>query len=221
MNNFALCLIRRVSIALVATASVLLNTTLAAELPDGLIADYRAAVEGDANAAKQAFEGFTQLVERSPNEPVALVHLGSVQTLMGRDAWMPWNKMRHTEKGLDTMAKAVEILGSVPSEQTFQHVPVDIAVKTVAGISFVSVPKFFGRHGEGADLLNAMVADERLKNLDYRASAPVYFYAGQVAEDADQNDEAVTLYRALLLVSGEGSYAEQARQRLAALGASQ
>jgi len=39
-----------------------------------------------------------------------LAYQGSSYTLVGRDAWMPWNKIGYTEKGLDMIGKALRML---------------------------------------------------------------------------------------------------------------
>ncbi|MGB0867776.1 MAG: hypothetical protein ACPGSC_14790, partial [Granulosicoccaceae bacterium] len=83
---------------------------LGGERHAALLPDYLAASEGDSSAMKRAYNGYSAWVEQSPENPLAQVYLGGVLTLKGRDALMPWNKMKHTEKGLDIMAKAVVLL---------------------------------------------------------------------------------------------------------------
>lgn len=186
-----------------------------------LLPDYIAASSGDRDAFERAFEGYDQWVKEDPKSPTAQAYYGGVLTLKGRDSWMPWNKMKHTEKGLDIMAKAVDLIESSPAATDGWALAERVDVLSLAGINFTQVPDMFGRFEEGNELLQGLVDSEQLLALPIQAVAHVYFFAGQAAEKNESKDHAIGYYKTMLERGATGVNAEKAKQSLAALGASE
>ncbi len=88
----------------------LLSAPVMAIPSDAMIDVYNQAAEGDKILVDVAHQSFEKHITEQGADPLSLVYLGSTQTLMGRDAWMPWNQMAHTEKGLATIAKGLDLL---------------------------------------------------------------------------------------------------------------
>lgn len=196
------------------------QATAGEELHSALLPDYIAASDGDRDAFDRAFEGYEQWVKKSPESPTAQVYYGGVLALKGRDAWMPWNKMKHTEKGLDIMAKAVDLIEKGPAASDERALAERVDVLSLAGINFTQVPDMFGRFEEGYDLLQGLVGSEDLLALPIEAVSHVYFFAGQAAEKNESNDQAIEYYKTMLDRGATGANADKAKQSLAALAAS-
>jgi len=71
---------------------------------------FQAASGGDASARDAAIEAFEKLSASQPGNPVYLAYQGAGIAMRGRDAMMPWEKMKYAEKGADMVQKAVTLL---------------------------------------------------------------------------------------------------------------
>lgn len=201
--------------------SLCVQATADGERHSALLPDYIAASSGDRDAFERAFEGYDKWVKENPNSPTAQAYYGGVLALKGRDSWMPWNKMKHTEKGLDIMAKAVDLIEKAPAASDRSALAERVDVLSLAGINFTQVPDMFGRFEEGYGLLTELVDSKALSALPIQAVAHVYFFAGQAAEKNESKDQAIGYYKSMLDRGATGVNADKAKQSLAALGVSE
>jgi hypothetical protein len=173
--------------------------------------DYLQVSDGNGSARKVA-NAFDDLYQKDESDPLILVLLGSSHTMMGRDALMPWSKMRHTEKGLDEMALALRMLQPQNKTQLFQHMSVDLNVKTIAAISFTQVPGFFGRQEEGYEIFQQVLADPVFVALPGPAKTYVYYYAIEAAVALDNTDQAKQWLSDLRTLNISDEYTQAALQ---------
>jgi hypothetical protein len=179
---------------------------------------YLAGAEGDKRAVDTAVEAFEALLESRPEDPLILVLLGGSQTLQGRDAWMPWNKMSLTEDGLAAMGKAQQWLNPEHDEQMFDGLPVSIQVKALAGITFTQVPDFFGRFEQGYQLLLDASQSELLDATSARSHSHIHFFAASAARKAGEKERHVMLLKRLAALPVNNEYTAAARDALAQAG---
>lgn len=92
-----------------------------------------AASSKNKKAIKKAESHLKQVLQYDKNNAEALVWLGSLNTLKGRDAWMPWNKLKYVEDGLKLMDRAVSL---------DRH---NIKIRLVRANNNASLPSFFNR----------------------------------------------------------------------------
>ncbi len=116
---------------------------------------FRKAMAGDVAATGQAVRAFEILVAAdSPETPLYLSYLGAAQSLEGRNAWMPWAKIKATERGLDTLDKALRSLQPPQDTIRVNDVPVSMEVRFVVAQTFLTVPdSIFHRADQGRKLL--------------------------------------------------------------------
>lgn len=119
---------------------------------------YKQALNGDSDALDQALEKFHALSAADPKNPLFAVYYGSTQTLRARDALMPWNKMKFSEEGLDTIDKALRKLQPMHDAQLVRGVPVSIETRLVAARTFLALPKFLNRREHGLRLVADAIA---------------------------------------------------------------
>lgn len=161
---------------------------------DAAIEIYNKAAQGDESLVEVAHQSFEQHIAQRGAEALSLVYLGSTQTLMGRDAWMPWNKMTYTEKGLATIAKGLDLLAANPTplaeQQTRQGLPESFLAKSLAASTFTSLPEMFNHFDRGYELFLELLDDDEFKQQKYAATAWVYLYAVQAALNAGDMPQA-------------------------------
>lgn len=126
--------------------------------------------DGSASQAVKAFEGLA--APDSPEAPLYRAYLGAAQALQGREAWLPWNKFRATERGLDTLDKALRQVSPAHDKVLVRGTPVGLEVRLVAASTFVAIPDVvFHRADRGRQLL------EDVARSPLYAGAPAEFRA--------------------------------------------
>ncbi len=89
--------------------------------------------QGDKDAVKRSRALLEKLVGLEPGNAAARAWYGSVLTLCGRDAWLPIEKMRLVQKGLNEMDRAVQLA------------PDDVAIRLLRARNGLSLPGVFHR----------------------------------------------------------------------------
>jgi hypothetical protein len=171
---------------------------------------YLSVSAGEGGSAKQLAKTWEHLYLADEQDPLSLVMLGSSHTLMGRDAWMPWTKLRHTETGLEEMAIAQRLLTDDHKQVYFDNLSVDLQVKSTAAITFTQVPEMFGRHEEGFYLFEDILSDPALEQLPAAALTYLYYYAISAALQLDKNEQAVTWQNDLKALNVDDEYTQAA-----------
>jgi hypothetical protein len=179
----------------------------------------RQARAGEKSAVEPAIAAFDALVRGAPQQPVYAAHLGSAFALKGRDAWMPWNKVRYVEQGTDRIDAALAALKPEHERQLLRGVPVSVETRFVAASTFIKIPDaIFHRRAEGKRLLAGILGSSALSSATPGFGAAVHLAAADLARDEERRqDEARELGQALAL-AGSGTAAERARARLRELG---
>lgn len=161
---------------------------------DALISQYNQAADGDENAVEAVYQQLEDQLESQGADALTLVYLGSTETLKGRDAFMPWNKMKYTEQGLATIAKGLDLLNNQPvpleQQQRRQGLPESLLAKSIAAATFTSLPDMFNHFERGYDLYLDLLADKAFQQQHYDATSWVYLYAIKAAIRAEDISQA-------------------------------
>ena len=118
------------------------------------LSQFNRARQGDSGQIEPAIAAFQVAPANPQYQAVYAAYLGSAQTLKGKAAWMPWNKMKFTEQGLDHIDQALASLRPEHDRVLIQGVPVGMTTRLVAAATFVAVPDgLFHRRAAGKSLL--------------------------------------------------------------------
>jgi len=147
---------------------------------------YQAAVVEEDSAGRVAAT-WKDLHQSQPDDPLALLLLGASQVLQGRDAWMPWNKLRYTEEGMEQMSAALKLLSTEDEQRYLDGLPVSVLLPALAGITFIEVPDFFGRFEQGYQLLQTASGSSLLKDIPAENQAFIHQYLYQAASEVDES----------------------------------
>ncbi len=171
----------------------LISTSSYANPNQAMIELYNQGASGDADAVEQVNQQLKVVLKKEGATPLTLIYLGSSETLLGRDAWMPWKKMEYTERGLAQMDKALNLLSNREQTQAKQPLVNGLIesnlVKAMAASTFTSVPDFFNHFDRGYEIYIELLNDSHFVNHDFSATAWVYYYgvlAAMKAEDVTQ-----------------------------------
>ena len=198
---------------LMCLTSAMAMAALPAEVLDNAYQQYLYASQSDGDG-EQGLDSIMQLSEQYPDEPVLLMLQGWMETIVARDALMPWSKMKWLDNGLAHIDKALSLMVPDTSEALLAGLPVDLQLKAQSGIIFVNVPDFAHRLQQGGELLNEVLNDARLQNIPALAYQHIQFYAAEAAAKEGNSKRAELLYRQVISSGDQTSWAQNARKAL-------
>jgi hypothetical protein len=143
------------------------------------LSQFNRARQGDTSQIEPAIAAFQAPPANPQHQPLFAAYLGSAQALKGKAAWMPWNKMKYTDQGLDHLDQALASLRPEHDRMLVQGVPLSMTARLVAAATFVAVPDgLFHRRTAGKGLL------AELRRSPLLATTPEAFRAELAAVEA-------------------------------------
>ncbi|WP_047044187.1 hypothetical protein [Vibrio mexicanus] len=183
----------RLNVSTAIAAGLLSISSVYAAPSEALIEQYNQAAMGDEDQVEFVIEKLKSQMDSQGADALSMVYLGSTQTMMGRDAYMPWNKMKYTEQGLATIAKGLSLIseGSLVNDQEVrQGLPASHLATAIAASTYTSLPDMFNHFERGYDLFLDLLADPEFQQQPFPASSWVYFYAIEAAIRAEDLKQA-------------------------------
>ena len=189
--------------------------------PNGFIEarqQFLAGVAGDGGARDAAIAAFRQLAAAHPGHPLLAAYAGCATSLAGRDALMPWNKMKYSEDGADAIEKALAQLTAAHDEALFQGTPESVETRMVAATTLLSLPDFMNRRAAGKRALDAALKSPVLEQAPAPVRARLFALAAKTAAaDKRAPDEAAYL-KQLVQLAPQAPEGQRAAARLKELG---
>ncbi|WKY95528.1 hypothetical protein QYQ96_16625 [Vibrio metoecus] len=147
-----------------------------AQPSEAMIERYNQAAQGDETLVEPLYADLEKLVEQEGATPLTLVYLGSTRTLMGRDAFLPWKKMRYSEEGLSTIEKGLSLLSDDTANSALRRngLPVAMLAVAVAAATYTAMPDMFNHFERGYDLYLNLLADPQFQAQPFAATAWIY-----------------------------------------------
>lgn len=204
-----------------AFASTLATAAPKEVAPQGFVEarqQFLAGVAGDGKARDAAMATFAQLAAANPGHPLLAAYAGSATSLAGRDAMMPWNKMKYSEDGADTIEKALAQLTPAHDEALFQGSPESVETRMVAATTLLALPDFMNRRAAGKRALDAALKSPVFEQAPLPVRARLYALAAKAAAaDKRAPDEAAYL-KQLVQLAPQAPEGQRAATRLKELG---
>jgi tetratricopeptide (TPR) repeat protein len=157
---------------------------------------------GNEEAVDKGFKYLDKVIELDPVNPVAHAYRGSLWTMRGRDAWFPFTKLKHVNKGIDELDKAADLA------------PDNIAVRITRGINSTQLPSMFKRLGTALKDFSFLLADSRFAYLDVQLQSTIYYWAGIVYKRDNQAGKAKEYLKKAISTAPESQIAKQAEKEL-------
>ena len=180
---------------------------------------FQAARNGKTDEVDHAVAAFDALARTEPRLPLYPAYLGSALVLKGRDAWMPWSKLKYAQQGLDQIDQALAALKPEHDRQLLRGVPVSIETRLVAASTFINMPdSIFHRAAAGKTLIAEVIRDPTFAASPPAFRATGYLTAAKAARQEEQLEEEIAQLKRALGVTDSGPAADQARARLKELG---
>lgn len=121
---------------------------------EAALTHFNRARQGDDAQIESAITAFRSAPGNPALQPLYSAYLGSALALKGKAAWMPWNKMKFPEQGLDHIDQALAALRPEHDRLLVRGTPLSLETRMVAAASFVALPdSIFHRRAAGKSLL--------------------------------------------------------------------
>lgn len=133
----------------------------------------------DPDAAAEVLEAF---LAAHPGEPVVTAFLGSVKTMIARDAFFPLTKLAAANAGFELLDEAVERLDRAPRSHDYDG---QLEILLVSGLTNAAVPTFFGRRPMARRDLSQASALASFAAAPAEVRAEVYAWLAVLAADGD------------------------------------
>lgn len=133
---------------------------------------------------KKGEQYLKQVLKYDDKNALALIWLGSLTTIKGRDAWMPWNKLKYVEEGTKLMDKAV------------RYQPNSLSVRFIRASNNSSLPGFFNRIDTAiVDYQYIIKKVEATDSLQHIYSLPeLYMSLAQAYRLKGETDKSIALW---------------------------
>jgi hypothetical protein len=146
---------------------------------------FQQARNGEDRQIEPAIAAFDALARAEPQQPAYAAYLGSALTLKAREAWMPWNKLKYSEQGLDHIDQALAALRPQHDSQLLRGVPVSMETRLVAASTFLALPDgIFHRRASGKKLVDALLHHPALATAPAGYREAVQKLAAQAAQES-------------------------------------
>ncbi|MFO1319079.1 MAG: hypothetical protein U1F52_05655 [Burkholderiales bacterium] len=177
------------------------------------------AVQGDGAAVTAASARFQTLLDQEPDNVVLRAYLGSCLTLQGREALMPWTKMRLVEAGLTHIDKALAQLTAKHDAPVPDGLPPAFETRLVAASTFLRLPDLFHRFDAGKRVVDEAMRHPAFASLSAKAQSGFLYQSARVAQKEGRRADEISALRKALAGDPRGVDSPEAQKRLKDLGA--
>lgn len=159
-------------------------------------------VEENTDYSERAEILFEEILKEKPDHVEALVTYGSLKTLMGRDAFLPWNKMKYVEQGCDLMDKAV------------QMAPDNVRIRITRALNNINLPSFFNRITYCLEDFEFIRKHPAFNHFNPALKQEIFYYSAKTFENNDQIAAAKEMYTEAITQDTENELAQKATESL-------
>jgi hypothetical protein len=154
-----------------------------------LRSQYVSATEQRGDAVQRALGTVEALLKADPADAVAMAYKGSLLTMAGGDAMMPWNKLKYVNVGLELMDDAVARSGRAKAHD----IDAQVEILMVAGFTFSRLPSMFKREPHARKMIASLIAHPGFGTLEPKLQAQALAIAAAFATKDGKAPEAQAL----------------------------
>lgn len=178
---------------------------------------FGAAAGGDSGATDKAIAAFQAIAAAHPGHPVFMAYEGSATTIKGRDALLPWDKMKYVEKGANAIEKALAQLTPVHDETLINGTPESQLVRLVAVETLLQLPEFFNRKAGAKRALEKGLSAPLFAQSSTTVKAGFLSAAARLANDEKRQADEIAFLKQVVALP-QAPQAAKAAARLKELG---
>lgn len=157
---------------------------------------------GDEKAVQKGVELLNRLLQINARNTVAMAYYGSAVTMQGRDAFLPWNKMKYVNDGVGKLDKAV-MLDST-----------NLRVRMVRGVNSVNLPGFLNRRPFALRDFAFILTHLDSAALGKSDQVQTYYFYGLALKEEGRREEAKRMLETAAHLWPEHLFATRATEEL-------
>lgn len=158
--------------------------------------------DGDKKAVKKSVACLERLLKLDGRNVLALAYYGSAVTMQGRDAWMPWNKMKYVNLGTGKLDKAVMIDSA------------NVRVRLVRAVNSTNLPAFLNRRPFALRDFAYLVARMNASDEARVDRVQVYYFYGVALKAEERMAEAKKMWERAVAENAAHPLAKRAAEQL-------
>lgn len=151
---------------------------------------------GDENAVQKTLDLLRPMIT---SDALAQAYYGSALTLKGRDAWMPWIKIKYVEQGLDHLDGAVD------------KAPDNLEIRLVRAAVGINLPERFQRLGSAGKDLKFINGSALFGAQSPAFTQSYFFWLARWYQKQGNSDQARIALKSMLELHPGGTLLEEAR----------
>lgn len=179
---------------------------------------FQAGAAGDSGARDAAAAAFQALAASHPGQPLLAAYEGAATALKGRDALLPWNKVKFAENGADAIEKALAQLTPAHDGMLFGGTPVSVETRLVAANTLLALPDFMNRRASGLRALDAALKSPVFAQSPVPVRTRLLALAAKQAAINKRSEDEADYLRRLVDAAPQAPGAAEATARLKELG---
>ncbi|SFV07166.1 hypothetical protein [Pseudoduganella namucuonensis] len=179
---------------------------------------FMACLSGDGKTCEAAIEKFNALAAGHPGHPLLAAYAGAGTAILGRDAYMPWNKLKYAEDGADAVEKALAQLTPAHDEALFHGTPESVETRMLAATTLLSLPDFMNRSASGKRALEAALKSSVFGQAAPPVRARLLALAARTAKAEQRGDDEAAYLKQIVALAPQAPEAARASSRLKELG---
>ena len=138
--------------------------------------------------------------------------------MKGRDALMPWDKLKYAEKGANAIEKALTQLTPAHDEALINGSPESLVVRLVAVNTLLALPEFMNRKAGGKRALEQGLASPLFAQSTPGVKAGFLSAAARLANADKRPADEINFLKQIVTVAPQTPDATKAAARLKELG---
>ena len=169
------------------------------------IAYHEKAEMGEKNAMSECEDILNHVLEIDQSNSIAMAYLGSALTIRGREATLPWKKIKYVKQGIEKIDKAVE------------KKPNNLTVRLVRAMNSLNLPSFFNRLKYSIEDFTFIIDSEDFKNWSNQDQSRIYYNFGLAYKKQEKTTEAQKKFELAIQIDQESTWGKKAKEELKTL----
>jgi len=153
-------------------------------------------------ASDRAEELFESILKKKRDHAEALVYYGSLLTLKGRDAFLPWKKLSYVEDGCDEMDKAVQLD------------PKNITLRITRAMNNINLPDFFKRQAYYLEDFEFIRNHPAFGSFPPVFQQQILFNSAKAFEKNDHPQKGVEMYKQVIAINKDSDFGKRANKAI-------
>lgn len=158
--------------------------------------------EENDDATERAEELFESILQKKRDHVEALVYYGSLLTLKGRDAFLPWNKLSYVEEGCDEMDKAVQLA------------PQNVTLRITRALNNINLPGFFNRQTYYLEDFEFIRNHPAFVSFPPDLQQRILFSSAKAFVNNDEPQKGTEMYQQVIAINKDSDFGQRANKAM-------